>query len=285
MFPGTYAVTVTDSYGCTASGTYGIQQPDPLKIGLRTEILVNCDTRLVSNRVVADVSGGFGGYRYEWSRGESNGAEIIVSEPGRLTLFITDDRGCELEKSIDIRIPELGEADFDFTSESIVRDGAPAANDPVSFFDESFGDIIDWAWSFGDGFDSREVDPIHTYSAPGTYTVTLTVTDGSGCTSLKTDIIEITEGYRIMVPDAFTPNGDGNNDFFRPRLLGLEKVQLLIFNTWGEVIFNTEDVNTPGWDGTIRGKPAENGNYVYKLVGLSFNGLKVERDGVFALIN
>ncbi len=285
LFPGTYAVTVTDSYGCTASGTYGIQQPDPLKIGLRTEILVNCDTRLVSNRVVADVSGGFGGYRYEWSRGESNGAEIIVSEPGRLTLFITDDRGCELEKSIDIRIPELGEADFDFTSESIVRDGAPAANDPVSFFDESFGDIIDWAWNFGDGFDSREVDPIHTYSAPGTYTVTLTVTDGSGCTSLKTDIIEITEGYRIMVPDAFTPNGDGNNDFFRPRLLGLEKVQLLIFNTWGEVIFNTEDVNTPGWDGTIRGKPAENGNYVYKLVGLSFNGLKVERDGVFALIN
>lgn len=285
LFPGTYAVTVTDRFGCSNSGTYSVQQPDPLKIGLRTEILVNCNTRTVDNRVVAEVSGGFGGYRYEWSRGNGNGAENIVSEPGRLTLFVTDDRGCQLEKSVDITIPELGEADFDFTSASIVRDGAPAANDPVSFFDGSFGDIIDWAWDFGDGFDSREVDPIHTYSAPGTYTVTLVITDGSGCTSLKTEIIEITEGYRIMIPDAFTPNGDGNNDFFRPRLLGLEKVQLLVFNTWGELIFNTDDVQTPGWDGTIRGKPAENGNYVYKLVGLSFNGLKVERDGVFALIN
>ncbi len=285
LFPGTYAVTVTDRFGCSTNGTYSVQQPDPLKIGLRTEILVNCETRTVDNRVVAEVSGGFGGYRYEWSRGSGNGAENIVSEPGRLTLFVTDDRGCQLEKSVDISIPELGEADFDFTSASIVRDGAPAANDPVSFFDGSFGDIIDWAWDFGDGFDSREVDPIHTYSAPGTYTVNLTITDGSGCTSLKTEIIEITEGYRIMIPDAFTPNGDGNNDFFRPRLLGLEKVQLMVFNTWGEVIFNTEDVQTPGWDGTIRGKPAENGNYVYKLVGLSFNGLKVERDGVFALIN
>jgi gliding motility-associated-like protein len=285
LFPGTYAVTVTDSYGCTAEGTYSIQQPDPLKIGLRTEILVDCDNRTVDNRVRAEVSGGFGGYQYEWSRGSGNGAENIVSEPGRLTLYITDDRGCQLEKSIDITIPELGEADFDFTSASIVRDGEAAANDPVNFYDTSFGDIIDWSWDFGDGFDSREVDPIHTYSAPGTYTVTLTITDASGCQAVQTDVIEITEGYRIMVPDAFTPNGDGNNDFFRPRMLGLEKVQLLVFNTWGEVIFNSEDVQTPGWDGTIRGKPAENGNYVYKLVGLSFNGLKVEREGVFALIN
>ena len=208
-----------------------------------------------------------------------------MSEPGRLTLFITDDQGCTLEKSIDITIPELGEADFNFTSESIVRDGAAAANDPVSFFDDSYGDIIDWKWEFGDGFSSREVDPIHTYSAPGTYTVTLVITDGSGCTSTQIKVIEITEGYRIMVPDAFSPNGDGNNDFFRPRMLGLEKIQLLVFNTWGEVIFSTEDVDTPGWNGFVNGKPAENGNYVYKLIGLSFNGLKVERDGVFALID
>ena len=285
ILPGTYAVRVRDRYGCEATGTYSVQQPEPLRIGLRTDILINCETREVNNRVVADVSGGFGGYQYQWSRGGGDGPETIVSEPGRLTLLIIDDQGCELSKSIDITIPELGEADFEFTSESIVRDGAPSANDPVSFFDQSFGDIIDWAWDFGDGFDSREVDPIHTYNAPGTYRVTLTVTDGSGCTSTLSKELEITEGYRIMIPDAFTPNGDGNNDYFRPRLLGLETIQLMVFNTWGEVIFSTDDVETKGWNGMINGKPAENGNYVYKLIGFSFNGLKVERDGVFALIN
>jgi len=102
--------------------------------------------------------------------------------------------------------------------------------------------------------------------------------------SVKTEILEITEGYRVMFPTAFTPNSDGNNDFFRPKMLGFKKVQMHVFNTWGELIFSTDDLETKGWDGSIRGKPAENGNYVYKIIGESFNGLLVSQDAVFALI-
>ena len=110
------------------------------------------------------------------------------------------------------------------------------------------------------------------------------ITDASGCTSKRTQTLEITEGFKVMLPNAFTPNGDGVNDFFRPKMLGLDKAKFLVFNTWGEVIFSTDDLESKGWDGKINGRPAENGNYVYKIIGVSFNGLFVEKDGVFALI-
>ncbi|NVJ45920.1 MAG: gliding motility-associated C-terminal domain-containing protein, partial [Cytophagia bacterium] len=285
VLPGTYVVTVRDRFNCEVQGTYTVLQPEPLQIGLSTEPYIDCDNRIAGLLVKANVKGGVGNYQYQWSRGNSVDSEVLLTEPGRLTIEVFDDRGCYQQNSIDIDVPELGLADFEYNAESIDRTGDLAANDPVSFFDLSEGEVIDWHWDFGDGFDSNEIDPIHTYDAPGTYTVRQIVTDRTGCQTEKIKVLEITEGYRIIIPNAFTPNGDGNNDFFRPRMLGLVKAQLIIYNTWGEVIFNSEDIETKGWDGTIKGRKAENGNYVYKIIGLSFNGLSVEREGIFALIN
>ena len=285
VLPGTYVVTVKDKYNCEVQGTYTVLQPEPLQIGLSTEPYIDCDNRIVGMLVKANVKGGIGNYSYKWSKGTSINSELLMTEPGRLTIEVFDDRGCYQQNSISVEVPELGLADFNYKAESIDRTGDLSANDPVSFFDQSEGEIIDWHWDFGDGFDSNEIDPIHTYDAPGTYTVRLVVTDRTGCQTEKISVLEITEGYRIIIPNAFTPNGDGNNDFFRPRMLGLIKAQLIIYNTWGEVIFNSEDIDTKGWDGMIKGQKAENGNYVYKIIGLSFNGLQVEREGIFALIN
>ncbi|HEY9117635.1 MAG TPA: PKD domain-containing protein, partial [Roseivirga sp.] len=285
VLPGTYVVRVRDRFNCEVQGTYTVLQPEPLQIGLSSEPYIDCDNRIAGMLVKANVKGGVGNYSYSWSRGNSANDEILLTEPGRLTIEVRDDRGCFQQNSIDINVPELGLADFEYNAESINRTGDLAVNDPVSFFDLSIGEVIDWYWEFGDGFDSDEIDPIHTYDAPGVYTVKLVVTDRTGCQTEKTTVLDISEGYRIIVPNAFTPNGDGNNDFFRPRMLGLDKAQLLIYNTWGEVIFNTTDLETKGWDGRINGRKAENGNYVYKIIGQSFNGLAVQRDGIFALIN
>lgn len=284
VLPGTYVVTVTDRFGCEVQGTYSVDQPEPLRIGLSSKREIDCENRQAGIRVKADVTGGFGNYAYSWSMGNSVNNENYLTEPGRLNLIITDDRGCTQSKAIDISIPDFGEADFTYNSESIRELGGLAANDPVNFYDESLGNIVDWKWEFGDGFDSDEIDPIHTYDSPGVYNVVLVTTDDVGCTSFIAKVLEITEGYRIMLPNAFTPNNDGNNDFFRPEFLGLITVQFSIFNTWGEVVFSTTDLETKGWDGIVKGLPAENGNYVYKISGITENGLRVQRDGIFALI-
>jgi len=285
VLPGTYVVRVRDKYNCEVQGTYTVLQPEPLQIGLSTAPYIDCENRIAGTLVTADVKGGVGNYSYQWSKGNSVNNELLMTEPGRLTVEVYDDRGCFQQNSISIDIPELGLADFNYTAESIDLTGDLSAKDPVSFFDLSIGEVVDWYWDFGDGFDSDEIDPIHTYDSPGNYTVRLVVTDRTGCETEKITNLEITEGYRVIIPNAFTPNGDGNNDFFRPRMLGLVKAQLIIYNTWGEVIFSTDDIETKGWDGKIKGRAAENGNYVYKIIGLSFNGLNVEREGIFALIN
>ena len=284
VLPGTYVVEVMDAFGCTMQGTYTVLQPEPLQIGLSSQPFIDCDNRIAGMKVLANVKGGLGNYSYNWSRGESNNGEILLTTPGRLTLEITDGRGCFQMNSIDIDIPELGEADYFYNALSLDEIGELAIKDPVSFFDESIGEVIDWQWDFGDGFQSNEIDPIHVFDAPGLYTVTLTITDRTGCTSTKTSVLDLTKGYKIIIPNAFTPNNDGNNDFFRPEMRGLTQVQLIIFNTWGEVIWRTTNPDSKGWDGLINGKRGENGNYVYKLIGMSFNGLNVERDGIFALL-
>lgn len=284
VLPGTYVVEVTDRLGCTVQGTYTVQQPEPLQVGFSTERYIDCQNRVAGVMVKANVKGGVGNYSYRWSKEGSGSSELLVVDPGRLTIEVVDERGCVQSRAIDIDIPEIGIADFEYNASSIDLTGKLASNDPVSFFDRSEGEIVDWKWEFGDGFGSDEIDPIHTYDSPGVYEVTLTVTDRTGCQTVKTDLLRITEGFVILAPTAFTPNGDGNNDFFRPKMAGLIKVRLTIYNTWGEVIFSTDDLETKGWDGTAKGRIAENGNYVFKLIGESFNGLKVERDGVFALL-
>lgn len=71
---------------------------------------------------------------------------------------------------------------------------------------------------------------------------------------------------RIIVPDAFTPNGDGHNDFFRPIILteGVTNFSMLIYNRWGQLISETKDYMT-GWDGIVRNDPAPTGVYIYYI--------------------
>lgn len=72
----------------------------------------------------------------------------------------------------------------------------------------------------------------------------------------------------FYMPNAFTPNGDGLNDLFKPTVLDITNLEFEIFNTWGERVFKTNNL-LRGWDGTYKGKPCQQGAYLYKI---SFNG-------------
>jgi len=96
--------------------------------------------------------------------------------------------------------------------------------------------------------------------------------------------IVVQAGYDIIMPNGFTPNNDNFNDFFKPTYKGMEKVQMAIYDTWGNLIFYEEAVELIGWDGSIKGKNAENGNYLYTIMAFPLNDKKVELKGLFTLI-
>ena len=90
------------------------------------------------------------------------------------------------------------------------------------------------------------------------------VTNNDNCTStddfeIKPDCISNTH-----IPNAFTPNGDGNNEVFKPVLINYQNYELRIYNRWGELMFQTTDVNE-GWDGTYNGSPVQQGVYLYDI--------------------
>ncbi|SNS78464.1 gliding motility-associated C-terminal domain-containing protein [Ekhidna lutea] len=136
-------------------------------------------------------------------------------------------------------------------------------------------------WSFGDGTTSTESEPRHAYSEEGFYDITLIATNEFGCsdTLYRAAEVQAIAGGQIKTPNAFTPSLNGPsggyigseggdpsqiNDIFLPRIEGVERFRMLIYNKWGELIFesNSKDI---GWDGYYQGKLAPSGVYVYKL--------------------
>jgi gliding motility-associated-like protein len=86
-----------------------------------------------------------------------------------------------------------------------------------------------------------------------------------------------------MVPNAFTPL-ELSNKTFVPKFKGIAAMELSIFNSWGELIFRTTSLDTPGWDGKVVGQLQEVGVYFYSFVGKATDGEKVESNGKFRLI-
>jgi gliding motility-associated-like protein len=100
-----------------------------------------------------------------------------------------------------------------------------------------------------------------------TTTYTLTATDGL-CTKSDTALVRVyeivcDEPY-VFIPNAFTPNGDQENDVLYVRGIWIEKCVLRVFNRWGELVFETTDQNI-GWDGTFKGKKLDPDVFDYYL--------------------
>ena len=159
-------------------------------------------------------------------------------------------------------------------------------SDPVIFSNISTGDIVSFEWNFGDGSPTvaNQDNPTHIYDVIGTYDITLTVTDAYGCEDIFTETIEMTQGYEIILPNAFTPNGDGINETIRPVYNCMVEVKMSIYDTWGSLIYAETGDDIYGWDGTIDGNPAENGNYIMVVSAEAFNGAIIDLNGPVTLI-
>ena len=88
-----------------------------------------------------------------------------------------------------------------------------------------------------------------------------------------------------FIPNVFTPNGDGYNEYFTIRLNEIQCFHMDIYNRWGVKLFETDSVE-PGWDGTIQndGNPAPEGTYYYVVDFCRFNGTKGDLKGSLTLI-
>ena len=112
----------------------------------------------------------------------------------------------------------------------------------------------------------------------------VTAINAEGCKGEGYVKIRVHEGPAIYVPTAFTPNGDGKNDLFTPRPVGVKAYNYFnVYNRWGQLVFSTRQLHR-GWDGTVQGQAQPAGTYVWMIEGLTPGNQPITRKGTVTLI-
>lgn len=186
---------------------------------------------------------------YEWAPVASTSQMLVTDIPGTHTVTMTSYSGCVTKTYHALETFPQPVANFSYTSQE-------DDEFTVYFTDrttiEAPATIVAHSWDFGDGGTSNEKDPSHLYAEGGTYNVSLSVETNDGCTDTTTQQIEV-GSYTFYTANAFTPNGDGVNDFFEPKGTGMTRYRLLIYDRWGNRVFETYDINEK-WDGRRQGE-------------------------------
>ena len=274
LVAGTYTATVTDEIGCVANITLTVTEPPLLTIANGQVQDVRCFQE-ANGVIILNIAGGTpftdGSYRFVWTGPNVNRTtttpEISGLVTGTYAVTVQDANGCQVSMEYFVNEPPLLEPDL----ESLINQPiCPDASDGTAFI-EAKGGTPDYQffWSNDPSTDQQEGMNF----SQGTYTVR--IVDANGCeTSLDVEVVE--RFPRIYIPNAFSPNGDGENDEFKAVTDCQLTYSIQVFNEWGSVIFATNDI-FEGWDGTLDGKEVPNGKYSYIIFySGSLNGVSFE---------
>ena len=287
---GNYTVTVTDVNGCfEIGGVYIVTRQSEIITDITTTITADCDLKTVNQTTTIAASGGVSPYTFMWSSGiviGLNGETMTTDQNGTVIVNVMDALGCTTQVVFDVDLFEIGSPGFTFDSMSNTNCSTFSIEDPIFFTNIATGDFTVVSWDFGDntGTIVNEENPSHIYSEPGTYVVTQTVEYPYGCVYTDTQIIEITEGYGLVLPNTFTPNNDGINDTIRPWFSCMDSVEMSIYDTWGALLYVESGVDLKGWDGFVSGNLAENGNYILVVKATTFYGKEINMNGPITLL-
>jgi gliding motility-associated-like protein len=280
---GYYNVTliVSSQNGCPDTVVMSVYvYPDPVAAFSTTGICLN-DGTLFTDMSTVDTGSVV---NWHWDFGDATSSTInpvthLFGSAGtwNVTFIATSNYGC----SDTITMPVIV---YPSPTAAFTIDPATAANTTqvVQLTDQSYANINSWWWDFGDSTaNSNQQNPTHAWANPGTYPITLVVADTNGCTD--TAIVDYIISTPPVLPTGFSPNGDGQNDYFWVRGGPFTELELRIYNNWGELIW-VGTTQQPGWDGKRDGVPQPLGVYVYTCHAVTPDGKAYDLSGDVTLI-
>ena len=152
----------------------------------------------------------------------------------------------------------------------------------VNFTNQSSVNATNFNWNFGNTLTSTVQNPNTIYNTSGTFTVSLVASSGS-CTSTYTVTIIVEDGFSLVIPNVFTPNGDNINDVFSIQATGIKEISLNIFNRWGQKMYDFTGPKA-SWDGIIsNGAKASDGTYFFFVKATGYDDKVIEKNGTVNL--
>ncbi len=274
----TYHIQLTgiSNFGCKDSITKIVTiNPNP-KVNFTTNKIKGCETLCIN---FADSSSVTKGGNVHWTWNVGDGSALINSQTFEhcytndsvfapnyfnITLKVTTDSGCQTTsvKNNYITVYPNPVAAFKTDPQSTT-----VINPVFEFKNLSTGADF-WNWNFGDSDTSSMRDPNpHTYKPDvASYKISLLTTTQYGCIDTTSEMVDIGPDFVFYIPNAFTPNADGVNDYFFGSGIGITVYDLWIFDRWGNMIFHANELNDK-WDGRANfGKDiAQMDVYVWKV--------------------
>ncbi len=221
-------------------------------------------------------------YSIKWGDGNMSTtlpAKYVYSQQGTyvVQLSITTLSGCTYDTTRTVKIFPVPKADFSYYPQY-----PDIKNPTVSFTDKASG-AAKWVYKFGDGFNSVLQNPVYAFKDSGRYAITQVVENNDGCKDSITQVLYVNFLLFTHIPNAFSPGLDPINPLFQPSGLGIKDYQMIIYNRWGEKLFE------PGWgkhawDGTYKNEFVQIGFYPYYMEIVDFGNKRHSYSGVVNVI-
>ena len=275
LVPGSYTCTITDANNCVVTPTATVSQPDSLKVTNVTSVV--CFGRN-DGKEIANVTGGTLPYTYLWTPTGATTPNLSSLAPGSYICTITDAHGCIIADTVNMIETAKLTAAFIFDS------SPETGNLPISFYNSSSANASSISYGTLATIPLARIrDPKKLYNDSGNFDVCLVAIDTNNCADTACKEVHSYVTKLAVIPSAFSPNGDGENDVLYVRGYRIQSIHLRIYNRWGNIVFETKDKDK-GWDGTYKGQKQYSEAYAYTLEATFTDGSTQEKQGSVILL-
>ncbi len=259
---GLYNLTVLDENNCEGEASIVLQEPTPVAASF-TAVDINCFEGEQSGRILVDtITGGTSDYLLSL-----DGITYFTTEEftnlsaGAYNVYVEDANGCVSDFPVEVYSPDaifvnLGPDETIILGDSIRLNAETTSDDPT------------FVWQSSEALGCADCPSIWARPAEvALYQVTV-IDTLTGCTATDEVTIFVEKNRDVYIPNAFTPNFDGENDVFRiyggPAVARVQNFQ--VFDRWGALVYRADEIlpgEDTGWDGTFKGKVMDSGVYIY----------------------
>lgn len=266
---GLYTITVTDTIGCSDSVSVTITQPPPLVAQVSAPPACGSNNGTAQ---ITSITGGAGSYAYSWSPTGSSNSSISGLSTGIYICTITDANNCTISDTAFVTVHP--NPVITISSDTTINIGYSL---PLQV-----SGAATYTWSPSSTLSCNNcANPSATPLEPTTYCVV--ALDSNNCGGNFCVNVDVNKECDVVVPKAFSPNNDGQNDFECIYGKCATSVYLAIYNRWGEKVFETTELSRC-WDGTYNNTALNTAVFVYYLEATLIDGSKVKHQGNITLI-
>ena len=280
LLAGIYTLTITDSDGCVSFYDTLLTEPDIL-ISDTASVNIPCAIACIG-KAFANPQGGTFPYQWQWDDASNQVTNPAIDLcDGTYNVTITDINNCTTTNTVNIIDSSANINFMAWAEKDTIYKG-----EIISLFSTNLGSNYNYSWTPTVGLsDATLPNPIADPTTTTTYIVE--VQDAFGCywvDSVTIYVLDVVcDEPFIYVPNAFTPNNDGVNDYLKVEASVGYELTFQIYDRWGELVFETKNIDDK-WDGNYKGKKLEQGVYVYHLNFRCYNHQVFKKKGNITLI-